>query len=190
MKFRGAGNQLPFPSHIGKAQGRVGLRRTDANEQGGRPPNYSVESGRSSLCIWSAGCSVLMSDLCISCQGDNGISHHGKQSCSSFQPWALDYYSKSRFLWAGVKMWWWISWDRTKKCPFCVRPFLLPLLWGLFIFSELLGVMLLQQQEVSAPSICNSELRLCLLLWLEYIHLHGFKMKNRFVALTGHPQLI
>lgn len=35
---------------------------------------------------------------------------------------------------------------------------------GAFIFSELLGVMLLHQQEVSASFICNSEPRLSLLL--------------------------
>lgn len=49
--------------------------------------------------------------------------------------------------------------------------------------------MLLHQQEVSAPSICNSELRFSLLLLLEYIHLHDFKIKNWFAALTGPPQL-
>lgn len=109
VKFRSDCSQLPFPSHNRKAQGRVGLRRTDTSQQAGRPPNVSVGSGWSFLCMWSIDGSVFMSDLCISCHGDDGISHHGKQSCSSFQPELQTIIANPDFCEQVSKLWWWIS---------------------------------------------------------------------------------
>lgn len=109
----------PSPSHTRKAQGRVGLKSTDANEQAGRPPNVSAGSGRSFLCIWPAGGSVLMSDLCIPCSRGDSISHHGKRSCSSFQPGLWTNIANPDFCEQVSKVWRYISWNKTKKCPLC-----------------------------------------------------------------------